>query len=293
MPTLRNKVNKRKSDSFVLDNAKSRKIASGTVIKRNVQVPVTVQLKSLKEAHEALLKVNEENLKEIEDLKLQVALLVHERSLQPELQEPVKSIKKCKESQTETHNYFKCTKCIYEANSEEELKIHVKREHSSGLKVENYSCNLCSETFGVRWELMIHKKNEHPLYLKTCTFFEQGNCAFGDECWFRHTQTGQGSFLPQTLKEFKCGFCEKIFERKKSFMEHRKLEHVNHVLDCSANKNGSCRYGSQECWFKHQNNEANNDHEEISGIKTVDLVKRLFDMMEAFAERISKMENQM
>jgi hypothetical protein len=57
----------------------------------------------------------------------------------------------------------------------------------------------------------------YKLYLKTCTFFEQGNCAFRDECWFRHTaQTGQGSFLPQTLKEFKCGFCEKIFERKKS-----------------------------------------------------------------------------
>ena len=93
MPTLRNKVNKRKSDSFVLDNAKSRKIASGTVIKRNVQVPVTVQLKSLKEAHEALLKVNEENLKEIEDLKLQVALLVHERSLLPELQGPVNPYK--------------------------------------------------------------------------------------------------------------------------------------------------------------------------------------------------------
>ena len=84
MPTLRNKVNKRKSDSFVVDNAKTRKIATITETKGNVQVPLTVQFKSLKVAHEALIKVNSDNLKEIDDLKLQVALLVHERSSQKE-----------------------------------------------------------------------------------------------------------------------------------------------------------------------------------------------------------------
>ena len=56
MPTLRNKVNKRKSDSFVVDNAKTRKIATITETKGNVQVPLTVQFKSLKVAHEALIK---------------------------------------------------------------------------------------------------------------------------------------------------------------------------------------------------------------------------------------------
>ena len=58
MPTLRNKVNKRKSDSFVVDNAKTRKIATITETKGNVQVPLTVQFKSLKVAHEALIKLN-------------------------------------------------------------------------------------------------------------------------------------------------------------------------------------------------------------------------------------------
>ena len=149
MPTLRNKTNKRKSDSFVPDSAKSRKIASGSVIKRTVQVPVTVQLKSLQDAHEALLKVNEENLKEIEDLKLQVALLVHERSLQTETPEPLKSKKECKESQTESQEYFKCTKCIHQVNSEEELTMHVEIEHCNDLRVKNYSCNLCGKSFEV------------------------------------------------------------------------------------------------------------------------------------------------
>ena len=75
---------------------------------------------------------------------------------------------------------------------------------------------------------MAHKKNEHPLSLQICTFFLKGTCAFGDECWFRHTQTGQGSLLilPHTLKEFKCGLCGKVFERKKAFMELRKSKHI-------------------------------------------------------------------
>ena len=168
--------------------------------------------------------MNSANPKETEDLKLQVALCVHEQSLQTENQEPVKSIKECKESQTGTNEYFSCTKCIYQDKDEEELKMHIRKEHSVDTKIKNYACNVCGERFEVRWDLMAHKKIEHPLCLNTCTFFLKGTCAFGDECWFRHTQTGQGSSLPQTLKEFKCGLCGKVFKRKKAFMEHRKSD---------------------------------------------------------------------
>ena len=48
MPNLRNKVNKQKSDTFVLDNAKAQKMSTATVIKR---VPVADQLKYLKEVY--------------------------------------------------------------------------------------------------------------------------------------------------------------------------------------------------------------------------------------------------
>ena len=95
------------------------------------------------------------------------------------------------------------------------------------------------------------------------------------------------------LKEFKCGLCGKLFERKKVFMEHRKSEHIENVLVCKENKNDACVYRSQKCWFKHQSEEQNVIDDKIGGIKTVELVKRLFDMMEAFAERISHVENQM
>ena len=64
MPNLRNKVNKQKSDTFVLDNAKAQKMSSDTVIKR---VPVADQLKYLKEVYDALVKENDQSLKVIED----------------------------------------------------------------------------------------------------------------------------------------------------------------------------------------------------------------------------------
>ena len=152
--------------------------------------------------------------------------------------------------------------------------------HSVDTKIKNYACNVCGERFEVRWDLMAHKKNEHPLFLKTCTFFLKGTCAFGYECWFRHTQIGNGSSLPKTLKECKCGLCGNLFERKKVFMEHRKSEHIENVSVCKENKIGDCVYGSQESWFKHHGKKQNGIDDEIRGIKTVDLVKRFFDMME-------------
>ena len=44
MPNLRNKVSKRKSDSFALDNSKVQNTSAGTVLRRNVQVPIAAQL---------------------------------------------------------------------------------------------------------------------------------------------------------------------------------------------------------------------------------------------------------
>ena len=97
----------------------------------------------------------------------------------------------------------------------------------------------------------------------------------------------------ERVPEFKCGLCGKLFERKKVFMEHRKSEHIENVSVCKENRNGACVYGSKECWFKHESEEQNVIDDKISGIKTVELVKRLFYMMEVFADRISNVENQL
>ena len=44
-------------------------------------VPIKEQLKSLREAHERLIDENKTNIKTIKDLKIQMALLVHQRAL--------------------------------------------------------------------------------------------------------------------------------------------------------------------------------------------------------------------
>ena len=101
-------------------------------------------LKSLKDAHEILKKENIENLKEIEDLKLQVALLVHTRSSETVPHES----KDSKGSQTDFKEEFTCQVCVFQGKSKEDLKLHTENEHSSDKPVHmrKYTCNICGHT---------------------------------------------------------------------------------------------------------------------------------------------------
>ena len=77
----------------------------------------------------------------------------------------------------------------------------------------------------------------------------------------------------------------------------------NFVSECKKNENGSCRFSKHECWFKHNNQTSNSENRnfqksEIQYIdnnefKTSEMMVKLFNMMEAFAERMPKVENQM
>jgi hypothetical protein len=90
------------------------------------------------------------------------------------------------------------------------------------------------------------------------------------------------------LKQFKCGFCENVFEHKSDFMNHRKKQHTQSVPACRDNINGTCRRDTSTCWFKHEDsNHENTEHE------SSDMMKRLFEMMENFTERMNQMETQL
>ena len=142
MPNLRTKVMKRKSDSFVLENAKKN---------LKVKVPLSTQFKSLQEAHEALISENKENLQTIDNLKEQVAFL---EKLKPLIK--VKS----KESQTSfsIEENLSFNECTFIGKDKNDLQIHSTSEHSSGeaLNEFNYTCNLCGESFSAKWEMMAH-----------------------------------------------------------------------------------------------------------------------------------------
>ena len=305
MPNLRNRDSKRKSDTVIVENAKARKITTG--IERTGKVPIASQLKTLMEAHELLKKENSDNLKEIDNLKLQVALLVHSKSLKTdpkeskETQTPEQEIiaMKCsesQESQTDFNENFRCNVCEFYSKTEEDLRLHIENQHRSvNPEHTRHPCNICGQKFTMKWELMVHRKEKHSSALKTCTFYLEGNCAFNTECWFRHPKTNeiQSTTLPKTLKEFKCGICGVKFNRKKDFMKHRKEEHYDNISDCIENKNGACRFNS-ECWYKHKVVITKDENQsEVDGIKTPDLIERLFKMMEAFAERMVHIENKM
>ena len=70
-------------------------------------------------------------------------------------------------------------------------------------------------------------------------------------------------------------------------MKHRKREHGEFVATCREKTKGRCTYDPDTCWFKH------NDHlNENHNIESSDMIKRMFEMMENFTERISEMEKQ-
>ena len=103
--------------------------------------------------------------------------------------------------------------------------------------------------------------------------------------------------------EYNWGLCKKKFTTKKKIMQHRKIEHENFVSECKQNENGLCRFRKHDCWFKNNNQTSNSENRnfqksEIQYIdnnefKTSEIMGKLFNMMEAFAERMPKVENQM
>jgi hypothetical protein len=290
MPNLRTKVMKRKSDSFVLENAKACKVATEGKKNHKVTVPLSTQFKSLQDAHEAHISENKENGKTIDNL--QVAFL--------EKVKPLIEVKS-KESQTSfsIEENLTCNQCTFIGKDKKDLKIHSTSEHSPGQALNEvyYTCYLCGESVSAKWEMMAHRKEKHLSRVRPCKFYMLGACELDAKtCWFRHENCDQNPILPQTLRNFKCGLCEKVFDNKKVFMDHRKNEHTDKIAECRENKNGSCRFKSKDCWFKHNESESNNEMGktlENSGIVTNDMVGRLFNMMEAFAERMATIENQM
>ena len=132
------------------------------------------------------------------------------------------------ETQTESEfqDYY-CQHCIYVASCVEELDWHIENAHAeeepSDIELQRpYGCNICAKRNVNKGQLMIHIRTMHPETVRTCKFFIIGKCDFPDNvCWFMHTKSNTSS-SPQMLKQFKCGFCENVFEHKSDFMSHRK-----------------------------------------------------------------------
>ena len=136
---------------------------------------------------------------------------------------------------------------------------------------------------------MVHRKEKHGENLRLCLYFAQGTCEFSDEeCWYQHKTIE--SPLSKPLKEFKCSLCGEIFKFKHDFMNHGKNKHPENIAICTKNLNGSCNFGNKKCWYKHAEKEIESE-EYIE--YSPEIITRIFDMMETFAERFEMIENQL
>ena len=75
-------------------------------------------------------------------------------------------------------------------------------------------------------------------------------------------------------------------------MSHRKREHLSRVRQCKNEQNGNCLHGSTFCWYKHTDVQKENDNIIINenDDETNDAMKKLFNMMENFAQRLIDIE---
>ena len=159
-------------------------------------------------------------------------------------------------------------------------RFHIYNTHEE-------SCNICFYKALTRGELMAHRKKAQPKAIKLCRFFKIGACDFKDEvCWFSHEEN-KNSSIPQTLTKYKCGFCEEIYHKKSEFMKHRKTKHIEQVPVC---RDGTwCNMG-ERCWYKHSEHEVNDENKEERETSQ-NMMKRIFDLMEKYGERIANIEN--
>ena len=244
-----------------------------------------VNLKALATKYDNLVIENMKNLEKIKKLTDKVNTL-EKKALENKgkVKDKIESRtvpKKTSESQTEDPK-FPCKECIFQGSSEEELKWHHNISHQDDRDAK-FVCTICGNKFAFKWELMAHRKGHHPTTIKTCRYFLDGNCAFGeDNCWFSHTKDKNER---GKIQIFKCNMCGDKFDTKKEFMLHRKVEHSERVSDCIHSKNGNCRFSGEECWYKHKKIES-----EI-GNNPIEII-RLFDIMEKFAQRLEMMERQ-
>ena len=65
------------------------------------------------------------------------------------------------------------------------------------------------------------------------------------------------------IPEYKCRICQKKVNAKYELMKHRISDHVETVPVCRDSANGTCSFGTQTCWSRH-------DNENVNDIETIE-----------------------
>ena len=298
-----------------LIDSKSTKIA--TAVKRKVPLKseLTIQFKELKEKYDTLNYQNIQNVETIKKLESKVRELENKdaskgnappsvRVAVKETQTQIDMYLKCNECNFETPNDTvldwhlskihgwsndkildfldtstdprNCKRCDYEAESKYDLDAHTWTEHEED-EDETIVCNLCEKTFSTLGHLMQHKKTKHSDKVSSCWKYVAGKCSFGEEqCWFLHNS--------KKVNDFKCSICDEMFNTQKDLMKHRKSEHINVIKKC---KNYDACLFKKECWYTHEDIDG---HQQESNDKNENIIQQLFEVVEKFTEKVTRLE---
>ena len=201
---------------------------------------------------------------------------------------------------------YNCNDCSFQGDGEMELQKHVSATHRrSGLKKDKtnenpFPCHSCGKTFTSKWKLMNHRKEDHFDILRSCRYFLEGDCAYEDNiCWYKHEAQSEINSSTSTNAEYKCNFCDHVFERKAEFMHHRKTIHSQMNFKCREFRNGSCKFNESECWYTHDEDEQTRNENQNPVFQKeqinphppdVDLIVRLMDMVEKVIMKVELLE---
>ena len=189
-----------------------------------------------------------------------------------------------------------CNFCEKEIGNKGEIIDHDKKKVKSiveKFQISEYgekdslSCNFCEKKFKTKGDYMHHKKRDHIDHVENCWNFISGICEFDENsCWFRHSSKNDET----NSRDFKCIICDQIFLTKNHFMKHRKEVHENLIPKCKNQSNGKYQYGKDKCWFRHSNDEKDNQ-EYDKNLGDENVIQRLFKIIEEMSQRIVKIEN--
>ena len=212
---------------------------------------------------------------------------------------------------------WNCDDCSFQANSAAELMKHLKvtghqpsKNVSDKRKVfaDYKQCYTCKLDFDGFYNLMNHRKSVHPSS-KKCRNFSAGKCTFNNDCWYVHGEENE-----DTLDNFKCDLCDKVFRGRTYFMKHKKLLHHQYVPSCEKFNRNKCSRTDNECWFHHRTVEKTSNVESAwpklspeSPLKTAnqvfhevagttfppDQVKMMMDMVTRLCDKVDTMEKKM
>ena len=156
-----------------------------------------------------------------------------------------------------------CYDCEEKMETKADLKTHMKDKHGmvqlSGTVMTsvNIECRICHKSFQDKRNFMHHRKSMHAEVVAFCKNDIEGKCIFSNiKCWWKHKEN-----IEEEKFTIACFICQKTFPGKDLMMMHRKNDHSNFVKLCDKLENDECKFGSNECWFKHKDEQVEEEKE--------------------------------